>query len=424
MNILLVAYNFPPINNAGSVRPAQMVHWLKHYGHSVTVLTHGYGEMADPDPGIVRVHDPAFAHAHRGKNFFRWLFWRAWAELQNYCGRYASVFSPWCRAVLRRAEGIRRVCRPDLILATYPPLEDLEIGLELSCRFQVPLVADFRDGLLFCSIEEKRLGSHRCVQEKYRKTEAAITAAAKLIVVVTPVLKDYFSRTYPGCPCATVYNGYDEDEWQGLPEVSLAPGYFHIVHTGRFALSDSATDIGPFLAALRQAGRSHLRVPFRLHLIGEHSRREMSLLADLLHAGVAIVYPLQGRRETLAFQKAADLLVLITRPGVRSGIPLKLFEYVFSGKPVLALTDDADVRRIMNECGSGWHVSPWDGPAITNFMGRILTDPGFYRSLQRNQKNIGTYSWATQMTLLKKLVDSLTLPLTDSCTGSDKSKME
>lgn len=413
MNILLVAYYFPPLNCAGSVRPVQTAKWLRRCGHTVSILTHSYGEVAETGPEIIRVPDPAFVRAHQGNNFWHWAFWRGWAELQNYCGRYASVFSPWLRAVLRRAEEIRQVCRPDLILVTYPPLEVLEIGLELSRLFDIPLVSDFRDGLLFRAIEEKRMRNHRCIREKYRETEKKVAAVSELIVTVTPVLREYFLETYRGSRCATVFNGYDEDEWRALPELSLAPGYFHIVHCGRFALSDSATDIGPFLATLRRIGGNHPDTPFRLHLIGEYSRREISLLKDLLHAGVVEIQPLKGRRETLAFQKAADLLLLITRPGVRSGIPLKLFEYIFSGKPVLALTDDVEVRRIVENSGSGWCVSPLTGPAIAGLLEKILTDPMFYRNLKRNPGIIGTFFWSRQMQILNDLLR----PLSKSSAG-------
>ncbi|MCX6555325.1 MAG: glycosyltransferase [Candidatus Aminicenantes bacterium] len=420
MNILLVAYYFPPLNNAGAMRPLQMAQWLRRCGHTVSILTHGYEEMADTSPEIIRVHDPAFVRAHQGKKLICWLFWRAWAELQNYCGHYASIFSPWRRAVLRRAEEIRQACLPDLILVTYPPQEVLEIGLELSRRFHVPLISDFRDGLLFHPIEEKRLHSHHCVNERYKETEAAVVASSQLVVAVTPVLQDYFSRVYPGCRCETVYNGYDEDEWHDLPKPSLAQGCFHIVHTGRFALSDSATTIDPFLAALRQAGRNNPNRPFRLHLIGEYSRREMSLLENLILTGVVVIHPLKDRRETLAYQKAADLLLLITRPGVRSGIPLKLFEYLYSGKPVLALTDDAHVRRIVEDCGCGWCVPPLDELAIACLMERILFDPIFYRSPQRNQENIGAYSWPRQMTRFNDMLDSLAKPAAKPQTDSPR----
>jgi glycosyltransferase involved in cell wall biosynthesis len=407
MNILLVAYYFPPINSAGSQRPVQIARWLRRYGHTVSVLTHGHDQGTGTSPEIIRIHDPAYVRAHRGTRFWRWLFWRGLAEMQNSLGRYASIFSPWQREVLARAKEIHRVFRPDLIIATYPPLEGLEIGLELSQLWQIPLISDFRDGLLFQPIEEKRLRSHRCVRERYAKTEATVAAASTRITAVTPVLQIYFHKAYPGCQCKTIFNGYDPQEWLDLPVFSLPSGFLHIVHTGRFALSDSATDIRPFLAALRQAGRNaHLPI-FRLDLVGEYSRHERSLLKDLLDSGQAVIHPLAERQQTLAYQKAADLLLLITRPGVRSGIPLKLFEYMFSGKPVLVLTDDMEIRRIVEGSGCGWCVSPLDELAITRLFTHILIDPAFQTSMERRPAVIEGFSWERQMGELNRLLTSL-----------------
>ena len=404
MNILLLAYYFPPINCAGSVRPAQMALWLRKCGHAVTVLTHGYGKTADPDPGIIRVPDPAFVRGHQGWRFFHWLFWRAWAELQNYCGRYASVFSPWRRAVLRKAEEIVHACRPDVILVTYPPVDVLEIGMEFSRRFHVPLVSDFRDGLLFRPIEEKRMEAHRSVRERYAKTEAAIAAASALIVAVTPNLREYFLSAYPRSRCETVFNGYDEAEWNSLPVVTFTPGYFHIVHTGRFALSDSATDIRPFLEALRRANVDPCRTPLRLHLLGEYSRRERSWMRDLVAKGNIVIHPLLGRRETLGYQKAADLLLLITRPGVRSGIPLKLFEYIFSGRPVLAATDDLEARRIVDESGAGRNFSPLDTASLAAFLATRQSGPVLADRPPPGRNEFAAYSWECQMRKLHQLL--------------------
>jgi glycosyltransferase involved in cell wall biosynthesis len=406
MNILLLAYYYPPLNNAGTVRPLQMARWLKSFGHDVFIVTHGDRAATDDrGPSVIRIHDPAFTRCRRGWRFFPWLFWRGWAELQNACGRYASVFSPWRRAVLRRAEEIRKMSTPDLILATYPPAEVLDIGLELARRFKVPLVSDFRDGLLFRSIEEKRLAAHRCLGREYRRLEETAAAQSKMIVVVTPVLQEYFRRTYPGCRSVTVFNGYDEDEWRDLPAAALEPGFFHIVHTGRFTLSDSAADGAPFFDALRRAGRERPgALPFRLHLAGEYSRRELSMLKEWTRSGLARIHPLVSRRESLALQQAADLLFLVTRPGVRSGIPLKLFEYMRSGRPVLSVTDDAEVRRLTEESGSGWSVSPQDRTRMADLLGRILSDPGFVVSLRRDADFIAAYSWPRQMRRLHDLL--------------------
>lgn len=407
MNILLVAYYYPPINSAGSQRPLQMARWLRQAGHSACVLTHHYGRDAIFSPEIIRVPDPAFARCHRGAKVFPWAWRRGLAELLNYCGRYASIFSPWKKAVLARLDEIGRQARPDLVLATYPPLEDLELGLEISRRFHVPLLSDFRDGLLFRSIEEKRLRSHRCVQKKYREVEAVVASASELITAVTPALKRYFADSYPGCRCEVVYNGYDPEEWLELPAVSLPPGAFHIVHTGRLSLSDSATDIGPLVAALNRLGADSRVPPFSLDLVGALSRRERAQLRSLTRAGRTTIRSLTERRQSLAYQQSADLLLLVTRPGTRSGIPLKLFEYLNSGKPVLALSDDGEIQRIIEECGCGWCVPPADESAITRALTRILTDPAIRARRGPRSSMIAGFSWERQMGELNRLLASL-----------------
>ncbi len=408
MNILLVAYYFPPINCAGSVRPLQMAHWLRRSGHSVTVLTHAYRSALQDDAETIRVHDPACARAHSGKNRLPWLLYRGFSEAQNALGRYASIFSPWKRNVLARMDEIGRRTRPDLVIATYPPLETLEIGLEFSRRLQIPLVSDFRDGLMFLPIEGKRLAAHRCVREKYRRTEAEAAAGSALITSVTPVLHDYFQQAYPASRGAVIYNGYDPLEWSDLTSVPLPSGCTHIVHTGRFALSDAATNIRPFLIALRQAGKDKGLAPFRLHLAGEISGREKKLLRDFLVSGRAVIHPLAERRQALALQESADLLLLVTRPGERSGVPLKLFEYLFSQTPVLALSDDREIRRIVSDSNCGWCVSPGDAAGITGMLERLLGEPRFRLSLQRRPAVIAAFSWEKQMEELNRRLASLT----------------
>ena len=39
MNLLLVAYFYPPCRDTGAHRPAAMAKWLRRLGHRVTVLT-------------------------------------------------------------------------------------------------------------------------------------------------------------------------------------------------------------------------------------------------------------------------------------------------------------------------------------------------------------------------------------------------
>ena len=56
MNLLLVAYFYPPCRDTGAHRPAAMVKWLRRLGHRVTVLTtSAYGTRdAATERGVIR----------------------------------------------------------------------------------------------------------------------------------------------------------------------------------------------------------------------------------------------------------------------------------------------------------------------------------------------------------------------------------
>ena len=59
MNLLLVAYFYPPCRDTGAHRPAAMAKWLRRLGHQVTVLTtsaYGTGD-APTEEGTVRTPD-------------------------------------------------------------------------------------------------------------------------------------------------------------------------------------------------------------------------------------------------------------------------------------------------------------------------------------------------------------------------------
>ncbi len=126
---------------------------------------------------MLRIYDPSHNMNRRGLRRWQWLFLRSVVEVLSRLGCYSSIYSYWRRSVLRRADMIRQQAAPEVIVATYPPVETLEIGLALAKKFEVPLVADFRDGLLFEPVESRRLRRFVSLQKKYKQVEAEIAAA-------------------------------------------------------------------------------------------------------------------------------------------------------------------------------------------------------------------------------------------------------
>ena len=378
MRILFIAYYYPPLQGPGVTRAVNLVKYLRRAGHDVSVLTHSYRGDRTGDPGLLRVHDPSFNCQRSGWRRPAWFCRRAGVEILNRSGIYASIFGAWEKRVLARESRILEVARPDVILATYPPVETLRVAMRLAKKAKRPLVADFRDGLLFEAIESRRLRRFACVREAYAGIERQTVAAAAALVTVSEPLSDYFRRAYPGSRVITVANGFDPDESaMPLPEVTLEPGCFHIVHSGRFSLSDSGCSIAPLVQAVQAllAARPELARTLRLHFLGELNRREKGMLAGLARRGVARLHGQVSRAQALAWQRRAGVLLLVTAADRSSVATTKLFEYLQARRPILALTGRTAAAAIVASTRSGWVASPRSAPEIEETLERLIDDP-------------------------------------------------
>jgi glycosyltransferase involved in cell wall biosynthesis len=83
------------------------------------------------------------------------------------------------------------------------------------------------------------------------------------------------------------------------------------------------------------------------------------------------------QKEALVFMEETDVLLLPWSD--RINIPGKLFEYLVTGKPILALCyPDSEVARVIHQTASGWCVNPDDIPAIQRVLEEIEVLGGKY----------------------------------------------
>ena len=410
MKILLVAYYYPPINSGGTVRPVKIAKYLPHFGHQVTVLTHSYEKTDLQNPQVIRIKDISHNRNRKGFKKVQWLLLRLFTETLNLCGIYHSIYSWWKKKVLKNGQKIIEIVKPDVIMVTYPPLETLEIGLELSRKYDIPLISDFRDGLLFEPIETKRINQYGCVRGKYRQVEEAAARHSAAVTTIAQPITGYFERQYGITNAHILSNGFDPEDFNDLPaDVKFDPAYFNIVFTGRFALSDEYNRVDFFFDALRVLIRENTETGARikLHLVGEYRKEEMRELRDLIDRKIIIRHGFVDRKKSLAFQQAADLLLIITPPDRRSATSIKIFEYLYAGKPVLALTHKTVLEDIVRETRTGWIVHPHKPEEICQLLHKIVSSTGFYQSLRPDRRKIEAYSVKHQVEKLSRLIEKL-----------------
>jgi glycosyltransferase involved in cell wall biosynthesis len=410
MNILLLAYYFPPIVSGGSQRPARMFNHLNKLGNRVTVLASTYEKALPPEQNTIRIYDPSHNMNRRGVRRLQWLLQRMPIEIGNYFGKYSSIYSRWQQNVLGKADEILLRSQPEIIIATYPPVEVLQIGLLLSQKAQVPLVADFRDGLLFEPVESKRLHRFTSLQQKYATIEGEIAAKAAAIITISPYLSAYFKRTYNLKNVTTIPNGYDADDLLNLSgKTDFDANVLHIVHAGKIGLSDATRSLLPFITAVEQlfGADPTLAKKMHLHFVGRLSAKEMKALSHLKKRGIVSLYGERERAFSLAMQSRADLLLLITsaaRPGIAPG---KLFEYLAMQKPILALDDGTFAGEIIRETNSGWIVPAHDSRAIGEILEKIIPDREIRAARTCTAESIEIYSASQQMRQLNAVLQQI-----------------
>jgi glycosyltransferase involved in cell wall biosynthesis len=324
-------------------------------------------------------------------------------------GRSTSWHGVWTRGAKRRADSIFEIAKPDVVVSTYPPVETLDIGLYLSKKYGVPLVADFRDGLLFEPIEAEMLRSTR-TRARYREIEQDIAKQSAGILTVSDPISDYFRAQYQHAAVLTLPNGFDPDEpWVEPSSDELDRSAFNLVYTGRLGQSEKGRQASVFADAVTRLVKDSPAVAdkLRIHLVGEFSAAEQREWSDLIDAGVVRLHGLVNRPRALGFQRAASMLLLVASSGKTSVATGKLFEYLNAGRPILGVTRNTAAEKIIVKTRAGVVVDPADGDAIRAMLARVVLEPDYMGSIDRCDSEIRKYSRHRQMEVLASFLKSL-----------------
>jgi glycosyltransferase involved in cell wall biosynthesis len=377
MNLLLVAYFYPPCRDTGAHRPAAMAKWLRRLGHRVTVLTtsaYGPGD-SDEEASVVRTADlqrlRARAHGHDRVD--------ALFDSDTYSGRphpLSRVIVPeplaaaWVPFARRAALRLNRRERFDCVITTSPPESAHAVGRALGRR-GVPWVAELRDGWTFEPIRPRfPTAVQRRLDERLERRW--LGSADQVVCVSTPVAEDLRARL--GIDAAVVPNGWDPDldVPGGAPEATsiLDSERISLTYTGRFG--SYGRDPRPLIRALARVAAEDPKAASRLDLVvaGPLTEAEAELFAtDVSPARIVLTGSLP-RRVALALQRSADALLLLASPQRTQLLNFKLFEYLAAGPPILALAAGTEAGRVVAEAG-GEVVAADDVAAIVGSMRRL-----------------------------------------------------
>jgi len=405
--ILFIAYYYPPIKSGGSQRVINFIKYMRLNNFEVTLLTSSY-KYSEFKTDIIRIFDLSFNMNRKGIKKIIWFILRIYTEFINKFGQYHSIYSWWKNNVKRNSEKIIKSVKPDIILVTYPPVETLELGLFFSNKFNIPMISDFRDGLLFESIEEKKLTKLKIINSYYKGLERNVIMNSSYVLTVSDPITNYFKTRYKLENVQTVYTGFDKDEIKYLQNKSeyFENNKFNIVFTGRLNLSDSSNKTGDFFNAVSDLIKDEgsLKNKIKIHLAGEFTKEESDSFSNLVNIGVIENLGFLSRQESLVLQRKSDLLLIITSIERSSIVTSKIFEYLMAEKPILAMTYGTELEKIIKLTKTGWVIHPHDYKGIKTLLQRVITDKNFYNQLKPDKKMIDSMSTKEQIEKLKNII--------------------
>lgn len=237
----------------------------------------------------------------------------------------------------------------DIIITTGPPHSIHLIGKELKKKLDIKWVADFRDPWTTIGYH-KKLKLIRSARDKHIQLEKEVLSSADHITVTSYTTKEEFSNITKR-PISVITNGYDTEE---VADIRLDTT-FTISHIGSLLSGRNPKRLWQAIYDTAQENEDFAK-QLKLQLVGAVSE---DVLSSIKEAGLSDFLEIKGyvsHKEAIEIQRSSQVLLLIEIDSEETKciIPGKLFEYMISERPIIAVGPrDADISKLIEETDSG-----------------------------------------------------------------------
>lgn len=361
--LLLVSHR--PIEAGGTTRWRHLVRALPEHGWTVHAVTPPAGTTGDETSTDPRVARRSRVRAN--------VMGRAGALARPVSRRLLGVqpeaFPPstvWSVTGRRPIRAAIAAFRPDVVVATSPPPAALFAAV--AAAGGLPLVADLRDpwaGSPFYDAGGRLLT---------RIERRALERADAIVAVTTPML-DQLRARHPALAgrMRLVPNGFPPGLLEHRP--AAAPDWdgrrVTLIHPGTLYGGRTVADLVTAMAA------PELRDRVALRLLGSVDAASEAAIAAAPGLDVAVLAPTDWDG-AMAHVRAADVVVVVQPAELGDDIawPVKTFEALALGKPVLAITAGGAVERLLHDLGQPAGCARLGDPAgVGAALGRLLAAP-------------------------------------------------
>lgn len=375
---LFVAFHYPPeASSSGVLRTLKYTRYLESYGWRVTIIAPSEDAYEITDAKLTQ-QVPATARLIRT----RFLNTKRHLSIR---GIYPALFAipdtwvGWLPWAVSAGRALFRSDPYDLIYSTSPHATAHLVALRLAAFSRKPWVTDFRDPW-YEDPPEPGAPTGRIYRWANRTLERKVIRVCDRVVASTTQLRDLLRLRYPGerkDKILAILNGYDEADFASLP--AAAPvGIDRLVMLHAGSINLGFRDPRPLFAALRAAAdRGDIDLgKICVRFIGggrfTESEKMRQSIKDLRLEGCVEFLPrVPYDQSLLELSRASLLLLLQSSPDTAGLVPAKLYEYLRTLRPVLALVCQGAAAEVLATTRGGWAVAPEDARSLQDTITEI-----------------------------------------------------
>lgn len=392
--VLIVAYYFPPSGGPGVQRVLKFVQYLREFGWRPVVLTVKDGTFPARDESLLQLI-PADVEVIRTDIFEPYDLYRTFTGKSKSDGIdvntlrdsnegiglterlsefiRATFFIPdarigWRRHAVKAGVAACRRLGIDAIYSSSPPYTCSLIARDIKRKTGLPWIAGFRDPWTGFLTTPDRWFIPAAIDIGY---ERSVFTEADAVDVAWEGIRDDALRKFPTLPHDKFHylpNGYDSADIPGDVDPSHRTERFTVTYTGSmYGIRTPREFLDAVAGLIRSSDVDPQRI--RLRFIGRFGDEIHAMFASFIAQEAVDVVGYVPHDESIRalFEADALLLVVDTAPESADIVPGKVFEYIGTGKPVIAVAPETGaVASLIRETESGFVAHQENGAGIAS----------------------------------------------------------
>lgn len=237
----------------------------------------------------------------------------------------------------------------ETIITTGPPHSLHLIGLQLRKELNIHWLTDFRDPWTTIGYHNK-LKLSNWAAKKHKQFEKDVLNSCDDVIVTSPTTKKEFEKL-TNKPISVITNGYDVEKVKREPMDEK----FTLAHIGSLLSERNPIILWESISELLTENDFFAKY-FQLKLIGAVSEDVLNSLNQFKLKSYINNLGYVSHEEALQEQRCSQVLLLIevNSKETQCIIPGKVFEYIISERPIIAIgPENADFASIIKETNTG-----------------------------------------------------------------------